>query len=106
MVDDATIVELWQHLLRHPRAIKTEGANPVYCRAPLQRGLPSASLEWFLSDVPGSVHQRPFLEPIRRRFRAFDASYGVSFDPRLPMAFLAASFFALRTISKGTKGTR
>jgi len=24
MVDDATIVELWQHLLRHPRAIKTE----------------------------------------------------------------------------------
>jgi hypothetical protein len=44
-------------------------------------------------------------EPIRRRFRAFDASYGVSFDLRLPMAFLAASFFALRTISKGTKGT-
>ena len=56
MADDATIVELWQHLLRHPRAIKTEVRTlcivAPLCAAPRTRNR-------------GAVLMRPFASRAR-----------------------------------------
>ena len=61
MVDDATIVELWQHLLNHPRASRTEVRTLCIVALLCNEDFRLRLFEWFLSDAPGSVHQRPFL---------------------------------------------
>ena len=61
MADDATIVELWQHLLKHPRAINTEVRTLCIVALLCNEDFRLRLFEWFLSDAPGSVHQRPFL---------------------------------------------
>jgi len=61
MVDDATLVDLWQRMLRDPRAsdpeIRTLCIVALLCNEDFRLRL----IEWFLEDKPGSVHQRPIL---------------------------------------------
>ena len=58
MVDDATIVELWKRLLT---STDTEARRLCVLAFLCNEDFRLRLLEWFLSDEPGSVHQRPFL---------------------------------------------
>ena len=61
MVDDATLVALWQRILTDPHAsdaeIRTLCLVALLCNEDFRLRL----IEWFLEDKPGSDHERPLL---------------------------------------------